>query len=780
MSIEILAKLSRFIYQADVGNFAIVEFIDVATARRFKAKGTLAFSPKTDAKQTYRLIGEWDVQPKYGETFRTLYVEALRPQEIKGIAPYLAHNIKGVGEITAKKLLEHLNVKNIDELVEICRSKQEEIFNFFGEKKKHIAQNIIEILVSNEIFRSVMIFLHENEISANFAKKIYDKYGAQSIEILTSNPYRLISDFRQVGFLKADAIAQKLGISKTSPFRIEAAIIYSLEQAMDDGHCALPRDTLIENVAIHLGAKQDPQFSKNFVLDEMRKIYKKNKDANKESFLIRQLSLLQKNPQGAEQILFYLPEVLHMEDDVSAQLNTLIKIKHLNVSSEFEKKIHSEMLEKNQTFETFFPDIAWTQLSTEQQQAVKLSFDSAVMILTGGPGCGKTFVLKSIFKLQKTLQRKIALCAPTGLAAKRMSNSIGVTAFTIHKLLGLGIKKDKSVEHTIETIDDVYVDDKTLAKVDTIIIDESSMLNLEIFHALLKAGFNKRFIFVGDVDQLPSVGAGNCLKDMIESKKIPTATLTRIFRQTSESPIPFAAREIISGHKPEIKNIRTLEQFVQKEDLAFIPCSTDTFFDLFIPFVTTTIKTIYGLDPIKDCQILVPMRKTTVGQENINKILQEHLNPPAADKMEIRHPFGYIIRVNDKLIQTKNNYELDVFNGDLGYCRAIRKTGEGMDAEIEIDVEFPHKRVTYTDDQIEHLQLCYAMTVHKSQGSEFPLCIIPIFGCYYTMLDRNLLYTAVTRSSKHVILFGEEWALKKAIKTQHANNRYTALAKLIQ
>lgn len=779
MSIEILAKLSRFIYQADIGNFAIVEFIDITTARRFKAKGSLAISPKADAKQTYRLIGEWDTQSKYGETFRTLYAEALRPQEIKGIAPYLAHNIKGVGEITAKKLLEHLQIKTIDELVEICRTKQDEIFNFFGEKKQKIAQNIIDILVSNEIFRSVMIFLHENDISANFAKKIYDKYGAQSIEILTSNPYRLISDFRQVGFLKADAIAQKLGISKTSPFRIEAAIIYSLEQAMDDGHCALPRDILIESVAFHLGAKNDPQFSKNFVLDEMRKIYKKNKDSNQESFLIRQLPA-NLTHQNSDQILFYLPEILQIEDDVSAQLNTLIRRKNHFCVSEHENNIKNKISKINATFESLFPDIEWTQLSAEQQHAVKLSFDSAIMILTGGPGCGKTFVLKSIFKLQKMLQRKVALCAPTGLAAKRMSSAIGVTAFTIHKLLRLGIKNEKSIEHNVEKIDDLYVDDKILNQIDTIIIDESSMLNLEIFHALLKAGgADKRFIFVGDVDQLPSVGAGNCLKDMIGSKKIPTVTLSRIFRQSSDSPIPFAAREIISGHKPNIKIINSIEDFVQREDFVFIPCTKETFFDLFIPFVTHTIKNIYQLDPTKDCQVLVPMRKTSVGQENINKVLQEHLNPPASDKIEIRHPSGYMIRVNDKLIQTKNNYELDVFNGDLGYCRAIRKTGEGLDASIEIDVEFLNKHVTYVDDQIEHLQLCYAMTVHKSQGSEFPLCIIPLFGCYYTMLDRNLLYTAVTRSSKHVILFGEDWAFKKAIKTQNANNRHTALSKLL-
>ncbi len=781
MGAELLAKLSRIIYQADLGNFAIAEFIDTATARRFKAKGPLNFSPKADAKQTYRLIGEWETEGKYGETFKTIYSETLRPKEIKGIAPYLAYNIKGIGDVTAKKFIAHLNVTSVNELVQVCRDQEAKVFEFFGEKKAHIAQNVIEMVVLNEVFRSIMIFLHEHDIPAYFAKKIYAKYGHKSVELLMENPYRLISDFRQVGFLKADAIAQKLGIQKTSHFRIEAALIYTLEQAADDGHCALPKEPLIENMVVHLGGKTDSLFSYQYVLNEVRKIYKINKDEDQNSFLLRPLSSI--NPLvPADNIFFYLPEMLKMEDEVAELLKTLIDrpvdpaVKPRDDGLRTPQNDGLTPQNDMPTFEERFPEIPWANLSEEQQFAVKTSVDSSVMVLTGGPGCGKTFVLKSIFKLQKLLERKIALCAPTGLAAKKMTQSIGATAYTIHKLLGLGARKNEDSETSIENPENIFVDEKNISKVDIIVIDESSMLNLEIFYALLKAGgSNKKFIFVGDVDQLPSVGAGNCLKDLIASQKVPTVKLTKIFRQSSESPIPIAAREIISGHLPHINTFADPSLIIEKQDLAFIPCSPEVFLNYLVHFVTKTIPDIYGLDPAKDCQILVPMRRTAAGQENINKLLQATLNPPANGKPECRHSAGYIIRVNDKLIQTKNNYELDVFNGDLGYCQSIRKTSDG----IEMDVEFPHKVVTYNDDQIEHLQLCYAMTIHKSQGSEFPLCIIPMFGLYYTMLDRNLLYTAITRSSKHVILFGEEWALKKAVRNQNSNKRFTALDTLL-
>lgn len=769
MSQELTAVLSKVIFQSPRADFLVAEFIDVQTAKRFRASGKIQISPKADSKARYRLIGEWENNAKYGETFVSVYCEASRPLEINGIAPYLANQIKGVGDVTAKKLIQFLNVTDIESLVSICKTEQDKIFQFFGEKKVKIAENIIRIMTTDEIFRNIMIFLHEHNIPPRFAKKIYEKYGSNSITNLTENPYRLIADFRQVGFLRADAIAQKLGIPSTSRFRIEAAFIYVLEVGQDEGHVCLPRDLLVERACVLLGSKNDPAFSYEFVLSELRHIYKKNKEAKAETFSIRETAIYN---QKKSETLFYLPESLKMEDEVAGFILTLLK---LPLVKEFKEIQALQQIENGQkSFEEIFPNVPWGSLSSEQNLAVKMSLNSRLMILTGGPGCGKTFVLKAIYGIQRSLNRRVALCAPTGLAAKRMSASIGETASTLHKLLGIGRKKEQEISEVIEELEGNI---ESLSNVDVVIVDECSMLSLELFHMLLVSlGPNRRLILVGDADQLPSIGHGNCLRDMISSNSVPLARLTHIFRQSSQSPIPIAARDIISGKKPEYSAISYTHSFLKPEPMAFIPCSLETFFDILLPFLNETVKNVYGLDPVKDCQILVPMRKTHVGQENINKMLQENLNPSSSSKKEYALPYGIVLREGDKVIQTKNNYDLNVFNGDLGYCKSIQTEKDNT----KVVVEFSGKTIVFEDEQIDDLQLCYAMTVHKSQGSEFPLCIIPMFGVYYSMLDRNLLYTAVTRASRFVIVLGEDWAVKKAIGSQNAVKRFSFLDSLIQ
>jgi exodeoxyribonuclease V alpha subunit len=770
MSQEVTAVLSKVIFQSPRADFLVAEFIDVQSAKRFRASGKIQISPKADSKARYRLIGEWENNAKYGETFVSIYCEATRPLEVKGIAPYLANQVKGVGDVTAKKLIQSLNVTSIEDLVNICKTEKEKIFSFFGEKKAKIAENIVQIMTTDEVFRSIMIFLHEHNIPPRFAKKIYDKYAAESISNLMENPYRLISDFRQVGFLRADAIAQKLGIPSTSRFRIEAAFVYALEVGQDEGNVCLPRNVLVDKACVLLGSKNDPTFSSEFVLGELRQIYKQNKETEKETFLIRDTSQYSKITRS--ETLFYLPENLKMEDEVAGFILSLL---NLPLTKEFKEiQILKQIESKEKTFEEIFPTVPWKSLSDEQSQAVKMSLNSRLMVLTGGPGCGKTFVLKAIYSIQRNLNRRVALCAPTGLAAKRMSASIGETASTLHKLLGIGRKKDQEIT---DVIDELEGNSDSLSNVDVVIVDECSMLNLELFHLLLHSlGPNKRLILVGDADQLPSIGHGNCLRDMIASNRVPLARLTHIFRQSSQSPIPIAAREIISGRKPQYSAVSYTHALPKPEPMAFISCSTETFFDSLLPFLNETVKNIYGLDPVRDCQILVPMRKTIVGLDNINKILQENLNPSNSNKAEYTLPYGGILRCGDKVIQTKNNYDLNVFNGDLGYCKSIKKEKD----KTEVMVEFSDKTITFEDEQIDDLQLCYAMTVHKSQGSEFPLCIIPMFGVYYSMLDRNLLYTAITRASRFVIVFGEDWAVKKAIGSQNAIKRFSFLETLLQ
>lgn len=771
MSQEVVALLSRVVFESERGGFLVADFIDVLSAKKFRASGNILISSKADAKQRYRLIGQWENLPKYGETFVAVYSEAIRPTDIAGIVPYLANNVKGVGEATAKKLIEYLGVKSLDELLTICKESEQKIYAHFGGRKK-VADNVIRVMVTDEVFRSVMIFLHEHNIPPRFAKRIYEKYGAASLSNLNENPYRLIADFRQVGFLRADAIAQKLGIPSTSTFRMEAAFVYALEVAQEEGHCCLGRDLLVDKARELLGSKQDPTFSREFVLEKLREIYKRNKENKKETFVIRETGRFFENASvKVSEILFYLPEVLRMEDEVAGSLTALLK--DIKIYEHKEKEVLAKIDLGEKTFEEQFPNIPWEKLSHEQQVAVKMSLNSRLMVLTGGPGCGKTFVLKAIFGVQRALNRRVALCAPTGLAAKRMSASIGEQAFTLHKLLGLGRKKQDEVQNVIEELEGTA---NALDNVDVVIVDESSMLSLDLLHSLITSlGSNKRLILVGDVDQLPSVGAGNCLRDIIDSAAVPLARLTKIFRQSAESPIPIAARQIILGQKPEFSYQSHSSFFPKPESFAFVPCSQKTFYDVLLPFLKETIAQIYGLCAVKNCQILVPIRKSEVGQENINKILQEHLNPPLDNKKECQLLYGGLLREGDKVIQTKNNYELDVFNGDLGYCKNIFKTKENL----EVIIEYPDKIVKYTDDEVDDLQLCYSMTVHKSQGSEFQLCIIPVFGVYYNMLDRNLLYTAITRASKYAILFGEEWAIRKAIGRQNAIKRFTFLHGLL-
>jgi exodeoxyribonuclease V alpha subunit len=759
VSIELTALLSKVIFASQDGAFVVAEFVDSKSAKRFRASGKSLTVGKFDSQQQYKLFGDWTQSTKYGETFQVIYSEPLRPPTLMGVIPFLVNNVKGVGEVTAKKLLEALDVRTIDELVEVCKNQKEKVFAFFKAKRDK-ADQVISLITGDEVYRAIMVFLHEHNIPANFANRIYERYGSDAISLLKENPYRLISDFRNVGFLRADAIALKLGIDPLSRFRLEAAFVYTLERAHDDGHCCLPRDVLIEGARDVLGAKRDSRFTFELLLSELRSIYKENREKGLASFVLR-LPEGTAGDEKAQQPLFYLPEVYALENSTAGECARLLHKSGIGVDP-FEAKYHAGEV----TLQELVPEIPWQKLSDEQLAAVELSIGSRFMVLTGGPGCGKTFVLKAIYRIQKALKRTVVLCAPTGLAAKRMTMSIEAQAYTLHKTLRIGQGDDGSSEGGEGALKDV----------DVVIVDEASMLSLDLFNTLLEAmAPQTRLILVGDVDQLPSVGAGNCLRDVIASDEVPVARLTKIFRQSSESPIPIAARSIIEGRKPEFGLTSRTANLLSKNSLVMMPCTIQTFAELLLPLMKETIPQMYGLDPIRDVQILVPMRRGEAGQEKINRLLQAELNPPHPDKDEAQIDDELVLRVGDKVIQTRNNYDKDVFNGDLGFIRSIRV----VQKKVEIDVAFDDRIVRLEDEEVDDLSLCYAMTVHKSQGSEFPLVVIPMFSAYYTMLDRNLFYTALTRASKHAFVVGEEWALKKAVGTQIALKRFTALERLI-
>jgi exodeoxyribonuclease V alpha subunit len=783
VSLEVTALLQKIIYASPDGNFLVAEFIDGRTAKRFKASGKAFTLGKQDAQQRYKLFGDWVQSPKYGETFQVLYAEPQRPDTLKGIVPFLVNNVKGVGEATANKLLDALEVRTLEEFVRLCKEEPTKILSHFKEGKRKLGQAIVTLVTGDEVYRSIMVFLHEHGIPPGFAQRIYERYGAEALRILTENPYRLISDFRNVGFLRADAIAQKMGVPPNSPFRMEAAFIHALEKATDEGHCCLPRDFLVEKAQTVLSNNgKDPDFTFDYVLACLRSLYKKNKDEGNERFILRLLDA----PESPERksMLFYLPELYRLENAVAAHCLRMMAKDGIGAGA-LEGKLSAGEL----GLSDLVPDIPWSKLSDEQRGAVDDSVHNRMMVLTGGPGCGKTFVLKAIYRVQRALGRRVALCAPTGLAAKRMTQSIEAQASTLHKLLRIGQRTKNGTEDGSSPGGEagaglgnaqgapLEAADAPLDNIDVVIVDESSMLSLDLLNVLLESmPASTRLVLVGDVDQLPSVGAGNCLRDIISSGAVPVTRLTKIFRQGKESPIPLAAREIISGNKPEFTFTSRSYAFPAPEAFALIPCSQQTFFDALLPFLHSTVRGVYGLDPKKDVQILVPMRRGEAGQEKINTLLQKELNPPREDAPEVTLPNGVVLRVGDKVMQTRNNYEKEVFNGDLGYVSAIVATSE----KREVDVAFVDKTVRLEDEEAEDLQLCYAMTIHKSQGSEFPLCIIPMFSSYYTMLDRNLLYTAVTRGSRFVVLLGEEWAIRKAVGSTNAMRRFTALESLLR
>jgi exodeoxyribonuclease V alpha subunit len=757
MSLEVSALLQKVIYASPDGNFLVAEFIDGKTAKRFKASGKAFTLGKQDAQQRYKLFGDWVQSPKYGETFQVLFAEPQRPDTLKGLVPFLVNNVKGVGEATAAKLIESLEIRTLEEFVRICKEEPTRVHTAFKAKRK-LADAVVMLITGDEVYRSIMVFLHEHGIPPGFAQRIYERYGAESLKILMENPYRLISDFRNVGFLRADAIAQKMGVPPDSPFRIEAAFIHSLEKATDEGHCCLPRDVLVEKALTVLSQNgKDPAFNFEYVLAQLRALYVRNKEAGNERFLLRTQEETGEGAPGADKrsMLFYLPELHRLENGVAAHCMRLLARAGIGQGATEAKLSAGEL-----TLADLVPDLPWEKLSEEQRGAVDDSVHNRMMILTGGPGCGKTFVLKAIYRVQRALGRRVALCAPTGLAAKRMTQSIESQASTLHKLLRIGQRKKQeegganpasAAGNGSAAAQGLSVESEAaegaLDDVDVVIVDESSMLSLDLLNILLESmPPSTRLVLVGDVDQLPSVGAGNCLRD------------------------------IISGRKPEFTLTSRSFAFPTPEAFALLPCSQQTFFDSLLPFLLSTVREVYKLDPKKDVQILVPMRRGDAGQERINLLLQKELNPPGDDKPETTLPGGLTLRVGDKVMQTRNNYDKEVFNGDLGYISAIVRTSE----KLEVDVAFVDRSVRLEDEEAEDLQLSYAMTIHKSQGSEFPLCVIPMFSSYYTMLDRNLLYTAVTRGSRYVVLFGEEWAIRKAVASTNAAKRWTALEGLLR
>lgn len=677
--------------------------------------------------RSYKLKGDFTYHKKFGQQFAFTSIEEILPNSKEALIKYLSNGmIPFVGEKVARKIVEEFG----ENTLEILEKNPQRLLSIEGIGRKKY-KKIYEALEKNLNARKILLYFSSYNISPNLALKIYKEYGDKSIDLIKENPYVLIEDIGGIGFKKADQIALSFGIKKDSEERIIQGLKYVLSRANLNGHTYLPLDILVKNANKLLEISIDDlenslgglSFSKDFYVDKV----------------------------GDDYLCYYAP-YLRAENYIAGKLN------EINITFHEDLDVNKKIEEIEETRNI--------KLAHGQRQAIKKSLDHGVFLITGGPGTGKTTALKALIDVYEFMGKKIKLAAPTGRAAKRMKESTGHDALTLHKLLEINFTDSK----------DIYYDPIDL-ECDVLIVDEMSMVDIMLMETLLRSlEKGVRLILVGDPDQLPSVGAGNVLRDIIDSKLFSQVNLVEIFRQKEESMIIKNAHLINKGERPILNNNDFFLISEQGENKGL---------EIIKDLLSKRLGEYYGIDS-SDIQVLSPMKKGLLGTFNLNKVLQELLNK-SQEKIEV---FGKTFKLYDRVIQIKNNYDLEaiiendfykettkgVFNGDLGYISSI-------DVEEKIlEVTFDDaKKVKYLPEDLDQLELSYAMTIHKSQGSEFPVVVIPLFWAPPMLLTRNLIYTAITRASKLVVLVGKYEYLMKMIENNKTRIRYSNLKnKLIE
>jgi exodeoxyribonuclease V alpha subunit len=661
--------------------------------------------------------GRWDNHRDHGLQFKADFLKVTPPTTAEGIERYLGSGmIKGIGPVYARKLV-HAFGEAVFEVIQQAPDKLKEI-NGIGPVR---ANMIAAGWADQKAIREIMLFLQSHGVGTARAVRIYKTYGVEAIPLLMENPYRLARDIRGIGFKTADEIAGRLGIEKTSVIRARAGISYTLMEAVGDGHCALPEDDLMKL------AEQLLEIPNAILTDALA--------------LELQESNVVKDIIGDKACIF-LPHLWHAEKVIAERLTILST--------------------GTPPWPAIDPGraIPWVEgnlginLADSQKQAVVAALQVKAMVITGGPGVGKTTIVNSILKIVMAKGAKATLAAPTGRAAKRLSESTGLEAKTIHRLLEFdpvsgGFKRSE----------------KFPIECDLLVIDETSMVDVPLMSQLLQAVPDRAaVIIVGDVDQLPSVGPGQVLADIIASGVLPTVRLTEIFRQAARSRIITNAHRVNQGQMPELAFPKD-----GITDFYFINAAEpEDAVPKIVEVVKTRIARRFGFDPIRDIQVLCPMQRGGVGARSLNIELQKALNPGAAGQPSVER-FGYTYRVGDKVMQTENDYEKEVFNGDIGFVTDI-----DTDAN-EVAIDFDGRSITYGFGELDEVVLCYATSIHKSQGSEYPAVVIPIMTQHYMMLERNLLYTGITRGKKLVVLIGQKKAVGLAVRGVKDRRRWSKL-----
>jgi exodeoxyribonuclease V alpha subunit len=689
--------------------------------------------PELGVGETVQFGGEWITDPKYGKQFRVEQVMPIQPSSLEGIRRYLASGIvKGIGEATAAKIVDHFGLDTID----ILNNQPERLEEVAG-LKKGLAPKLARAWADNVAVRQTMIFLQQYGISSRMATRIHNHFGYETIARVQKDPYSLADEVFGIGFIKADQIARNMGIEPEARERLRAGLFYALNQMASEGHTYMPRMELLETACklLQIDAVNQPRLSA--VLDTL--LF--TGDLLNDEFIVN----------GETVKAIYLPMYYRSETAASERLRKIASTPSVITADMAD--IHwgsylAELAEKNSV-----------SLTEQQQSAVKAALTSKVSILTGGPGTGKTTTLQMVIAALEKERYSFSLASPTGRAAKRLQEATEHDAYTIHRLLGYSPSEG------------FHFDEDNPMDIEFLIVDEASMIDLILFHHLLKAlKPETHLMLVGDVDQLPSVGAGNVLRDVIESNVAYVTRLDTIFRQSEDSHIVVNAHRINRGEPPYMDNSSKDFFFFSADDAQK---AADLVVDIVINRLPRKFKEAgKPLDPLADIQVIAPMYRGAAGVHVLNEMLQKALN---GDRRVMEQKLGgRLFRVGDKVMQTKNNYEKNVFNGDIGRITGI----DDDDNRIEVAIDGYYIDYDYTE--AEELIHAYCISTHRSQGSEYPVVVMPLLTQHYMMLQRNLLYTAITRAKQMVVVVGDRKAVYMAVSNNKVADRYSGLLRRLR
>ncbi|MFG2191721.1 ATP-dependent RecD-like DNA helicase [Streptomyces sp. NPDC048639] len=689
--------------------------------------------------ESLRMEGHWGSHPQYGRQFTIDNYTTVLPATVQGIRRYLGSGlIKGIGPRIAERIVEHFGIDTLD-VIEKEPKRLIEVPGLGPKRTKLIGAAWEE----QKAIKEVMVFLQGVGVSTSIAVRIYKSYGDASISVVRNEPYRLAADVWGIGFLTADRIAQAVGIPHDSPDRVKAGLQYALSQSADQGNCYLPEEQLIADAVKLL------QVDTGLVIDCLGELAEGDEGVVRETVPGQGAGGSSGDEGewvGEPVTAVYLVPFHRAEISLAGQLMRLLRTDEDRLpafrDADWEKAL--DWLARR----------TGADLAPEQQEAVKLALTHKVAVLTGGPGCGKSFTVRSVVELARAKKAKVILAAPTGRAAKRLSELTGAEASTVHRLLELRPGGDAA-----------YDKDRPL-DADLVVVDEASMLDLLLANKLVKAvPPGAHLLLVGDVDQLPSVGAGEVLRDLLApDSPVPAVRLTRIFRQSQQSGVVTNAHRINSGVPPITQGLPDFFLFAEDD--------TEEAGRLTVDVVARRIPAKFGLDPRRDVQVLTPMHRGPAGAGTLNGLLQQAVTPARPDLPERRFG-GRVFRVGDKVTQIRNNYEKGtngVFNGTVGVVTSLNTVDQRLTVMTDEDEEVP-----YEFDELDELSHAYAVTIHRSQGSEYPAVVIPVTTSAWMMLQRNLLYTAVTRAKRLVVLVGSRKALGQAVRTVSAGRRWTAL-----